>query len=65
MEGAGAMCDRERVARADIGGEFLLEFFGLGSSGNPSGAQRIDYFAFFGGADGGTMEWNLAHLTMD
>jgi len=61
MQGAGTVRDRKGVARADIGGELLFELFGLGAGGDPSGAQRIDDFALFGGTDGGTMEWNLAH----
>src|SRR5580698_7810882 len=61
MERAGAMSHRERIASANVSGEFLLELLGLGSGSDPAGAQRIDNFAFLGGTDGGTMEWNLAH----
>src|ERR1700733_3208696 len=62
MQRARAMGHRQRIARADVSGEFLLEFLGLRAGRDPSGAQRVDYFTFFGWTDRGSMKWNLAHV---
>src|SRR5271154_7131360 len=61
MECARAMRHRERIACADILSEVGFEPFGLGSSGDPPRAQRVDYFSFFVGADCRAMKRYLSH----
>src|SRR5208282_3272373 len=61
MQRAGAVCHRQRVARADVLGEVLFEAFGLGPGRDPSGTQGVDDFAFFLGAHRGPMKGYLSH----
>ena len=61
MQRAGAMRERERVFRADVAGEFILEALGLGAGGDPSGAQRVEHLALLVGSDRRTMKSYLSH----
>ena len=61
MQRARAVRDRQRVTRADVGGEFFLEALGLGAGGDPSRAQAVEHLALLGGTDRGAMKRDLSH----
>ena len=61
MQRAGAMRKRERMLGAHVLGEFVLEAFGLGAGGDPSGAQCLEHLALLVGSDGRTMKCYLSH----
>src|SRR5271154_6428810 len=61
MQRARAMRKRERMFGAHVLSEFVLEAFGLGAGGDPSGAQCLEHLALLVGSDGRTMKCYLSH----
>src|SRR6266446_243366 len=65
MERSRAMRHRERVTRADVRRELLLEALRLRPGRDPSGAQGVEHLALLVRTDRWAMERNLAHQRVE